>query len=224
MDIDISPEALRERWDGAVRAIVATSYFGYDFECLVQAGHEGVLKARRRYFESSEPPPNTPFEKAVWWYIRNAVEFAASKERPRLRRPRIDEARHDACEEQLEQYTAHPNTHDAVAATADVLGRIAAAALVEYHVDPELFVCDEPTPDVLVERQRARIRVAAAVGFLETSERRVVEARYLDDLTFEQIAARLGFAERWVRELHQRALRRLKETLAEQRTDQRRVL
>src|SRR5690606_38763389 len=62
-DRDLSPTALCERYEGAVRRI-AKWYIGRaPAEDLHQAGREGVLEAWRRYYLSSEPLPETPLEK-----------------------------------------------------------------------------------------------------------------------------------------------------------------
>lgn len=222
MDIDCSPEALHERYDPRVRYVASwTRYRGLDHEALVQAGHQGVLEARWRYLESPEPPPSTPFDRAVWSYIRNAITRAAAKQRPRLRR--VDDVRHAASLEQLDGYFRTPTEHDLIGGMVDVLGQVASSALAEVYADPDAFAAEAPTPEERAHHRRMLERLAAAIGFLERDERAVVEARHLDDRSFVDIAAALGRSERWVRELHRRALRRLRANLADQRSAQRMV-
>lgn len=221
MDGDFSPEALCKRYDAGVRHL-ARRFRGIDPEVLVQAGHQGVLEARWRYFESPDPlPRKTPFDKAVWSYMRNAMTRAAHEEHPR--RYRIDEARHDASLDAMEAYFGSPDRHDFLGGMLDVLGQVAAGTLAEVHADPDAFPADAPTPEERAERRRALLRIAGAIGFLDRSDQQIVNARVVEDRTFVQIAEDMGLNERWVRERYQRALRRLRANLADQQSDQRMI-
>jgi len=72
-----------------------------------------------------------------------------------------------------------------------------------------------PVADDEVERHRVQERVAAALSALPEIERRVVELHYYEDLSFAEIGQRLGICKPWAFKLHRKALRQLREALAE---------
>lgn len=72
-----------------------------------------------------------------------------------------------------------------------------------------------PHPDEELERQRLAERVVAAISTLPEMERRVVELHYYEELSFAEIGKKLGICKPWAFRLHNKALRQLRERLAE---------
>ncbi len=231
--IDFEPRALFERYDARVRFVAGWVRFRHvDIETLVQAGHQGVLECRWRYVESTEPPPATPFDRMVWYYIKAAIERAAHQQRPsRRRRRRGSNSAPDqslapadeASATQMEQYHSSPAAHDLLAGMADILDQVQAETLLEVFTEPDAFVSAEPTPEEHAEHRRMREQVAQAIGFLPRNERYVVEAHVLEDRPVAEVAADMQLHERTVRQIYANALRQLKHTLADHSSEQRRA-
>jgi RNA polymerase sigma factor (sigma-70 family) len=72
-----------------------------------------------------------------------------------------------------------------------------------------------PDPDDQIERHRIAARVTAALSSLPETERRVVELHYYEELSFSEIGTKLGICKPWAFRLHNKALKQLKEKLAE---------
>lgn len=66
-----------------------------------------------------------------------------------------------------------------------------------------------PGPDEIAELRATRATVRAAIAQLPPKQRRVIELRYLADLTVEETCARTGWTDGVVKALTYRAVRRL---------------
>jgi RNA polymerase sigma-70 factor (ECF subfamily) len=80
-----------------------------------------------------------------------------------------------------------------------------------------LVAMDQATPSGEVERQEEQLRLAAALERLPSDYRDVIVLRHLEDLSHDEIAARLGRSAGAVRMLWLRALTALKQEIADNR-------
>lgn len=80
----------------------------------------------------------------------------------------------------------------------------------------DLTYARENDPESIAAEHSLRRHLERLLGRLSDSERRVIELRYQDGWTFEEIRASLASSSKsWICRLHQRALLRLKEMLEE---------
>jgi RNA polymerase sigma-70 factor (ECF subfamily) len=80
----------------------------------------------------------------------------------------------------------------------------------EFHIDPQ------PGPAQAMERDIEQQRLRAALQRLPSDQRQVVELRFLEDWSHEQVAAALGKTEEATRALQYRAMNALKRLLSDQ--------
>ena len=80
-----------------------------------------------------------------------------------------------------------------------------------------LLAVDQATPSGAVERHEEQLRLATALERLPSDYRDVIVLRHLEDLSHEEIAARMGRSAGAVRMLWLRALAALKQEVAEPR-------
>jgi RNA polymerase sigma factor FliA len=73
---------------------------------------------------------------------------------------------------------------------------------------------DTPDPSVLAEKRDSLRRMIGAMRILPERERRVVLLYYREEVTMAEIARGMGISESRVRQLHERALARLRDHLA----------
>ena len=84
--------------------------------------------------------------------------------------------------------------------------------LVDTLADPE------PLPEELFERASLAKDVRSALTFLKPRDQAILELRYVEDLSFEDISRVLGMSANTVRSLHRRALIALRKGLSEKDT------
>lgn len=185
------------------------------FDDLYALGVDGLLQAADRF----DPTRGVAFTTFAYYRIRGAILDSLRRDPERVRlaasRPAIPVA-HAAFDVQ----PANDNAHSG--GRIDPTDRLAwlFAESVSVHVaslDELGSLPDEsaPLPDEEIERHRVAERVAAALSALPETERRVVELHYYEDLSFAEIGARLGICKPWAFRLHNKALKQLKDKLAE---------
>jgi RNA polymerase sigma-70 factor (ECF subfamily) len=77
------------------------------------------------------------------------------------------------------------------------------------------LTADSPTPSTEAMNQERARRIQEALGRLPEEYRRVIELRYQDGRTFEEIGSQLGLSANAARHLWRRAVKRLQEEVAE---------
>jgi RNA polymerase sigma factor FliA len=87
------------------------------------------------------------------------------------------------------------------------------------HVDesclPAALVPSEPLrPDIAFEQAEVRERVQVAIATLPPRERKVIGLYYYGEVTMKEIGAEIGVNESRVSQLHARAIKRLRQSLA----------
>jgi RNA polymerase sigma-70 factor (ECF subfamily) len=72
------------------------------------------------------------------------------------------------------------------------------------------LIAHDPTPGHALVREERRPQLHAALGRLTPPDREVLVMRYLEDLTFPEIASILGLGESAAKMRHLRALQRIR--------------
>jgi len=158
---------------------------------LVAAGTFGLIDALRK-----SPDRGPAFE----WYARIRIRGAV-----------VDELRAQ------DWLTRRARSR---VARAQAQGEGCAAVVVGFDDLPEAqargFVDEQmATPQEQVEQRRDRAMLERAVGTLPEREGNIVAWHYFDGVPFQTIAGRLGVSEPRVSQLHSRAMKLLRETLAD---------
>jgi RNA polymerase sigma factor FliA len=216
-----SREEVIERSLPLVRSIAARLLLAHrlsmPFEDLYALGVTGLLQAADRF----DPSRGVAFVTFAYYRIRGAILdslrrdpelhhiYAAqmpvpivSRETSRGEIAANDNGRVDLAAETLDGQPTWIFPDPAVYLTSlDALGAIADEST--------------PHPDEEVERRWQAERVGTALAKLPDMERQVIELRYYEDLTFSEIGARLGVCKPWAFRLHNKAVNRLREALAE---------
>jgi RNA polymerase sigma factor for flagellar operon FliA len=187
------------------------------FDDLYALGVDGLLQAADR-FDSTRGVAFTTF---AYYRIRGAIldSLRRDPERARLGAPRAAVPAGSRASAQIEAANDNGRAGDASATSTESIAWLFAppAAVQVTSLDELGSLPDESAlhPDEEIERHRVAERVTAALSALPETERRVVELHYYEELSFAEIGARLGICKPWAFRLHNKALKRLKEKLAE---------
>jgi RNA polymerase sigma factor (sigma-70 family) len=84
----------------------------------------------------------------------------------------------------------------------------------EASLPPALVPSEPDQPDTAFEKGQVRDRVRAAIAALPPRERKVISLYYYGEVTMKQIGAEIGVNESRVSQLHARAIKRLRLSLA----------
>jgi RNA polymerase sigma factor for flagellar operon FliA len=187
------------------------------FEDLFALGVTGLLQAAERF----DPSRGVAFVTFAYYRIRGAI----------LDSLRRDPDLHHIYAAQMPVAIAgHEVPYGEIAANDNGRFDLAAEAPVGQLTwtlsDPAVHlmsldalgaIADEsaPHPDEEVERRWQAERIGTALAALPDIERQVIQLYYYEDLSFSEIGARLGICKPWAFRLHNKAVNRLRETLAE---------
>lgn len=167
---------------------------GLDMEDLVSEGNIGMLKAARK-FDGSQGKRFVAFAAP---YIRSAMEKAIEQQTGLYRVPR------DVADAGLEKKRSRPLSIDApVGGSPELsLGRVIPDA-------------DAPDPEKTLQKDIVERELAGVVRQLEPREQHVVQRFYgigADALTMAEIAREMGLKRERVRQIRDRAVRRILKT------------
>ena len=187
------------------------------FDDLYALGVDGLMQAADRF----DPTRGVAFTTFAYYRIRGAILdslrrepqphlLAASRVAP-ARAPRVIAAALPANDnartsERSEADEDHPGWSLSEPATVHL------ASVQELDSLPDESA---PHPDEEVERQWLARRVRAALEALPEIERRIIQLHYYEELSFSEIGAELGICKPWAFRLHNKALRQLRQALAE---------
>jgi RNA polymerase sigma factor for flagellar operon FliA len=187
------------------------------FDDLYALGVDGLLQAADRF----DPARGVAFTTFAYYRIRGAIldSFRRGPQRAPLVAPRAAASARPSAGALIEAANDNGRADDRSAAHADrITWLFAESAAVHLESLDELgALADESAlhPDEEIERHRVAERVAAALSSLPETERKVVELHYYEELSFSEIGAKLGICKPWAFRLHNKALKQLKEKLAE---------
>jgi RNA polymerase sigma factor for flagellar operon FliA len=191
-----------------VRSIAARLKQAYGltapFEDLLGLGVDGLLQAAERF----DPTRGVAFTTFAYYRIRGAILDSLRRDPDRGRL-----ARTGPWPRALGEPENDNGVPEREAALPDLTGLVETAVVrlrdVEGLADDQAAAVDEQ-----IERRSVERRLATALGRLPEQERRIIELRYYEELSFAQIGERLGICKPWAFRLHARALRLLKRSLA----------
>lgn len=213
--------------EALARRMAATMPHSIDVGDLVQDGVIGLIDAAHRFDEGR----GIKFETFAERRIRGAMIDALRRDAwPRgVRRVRRElEAAREALRRELGYEPSLADLAARVGSDEKRLGRtivrintiestspLATGENVDESCLPPALVPSEPEqPDRALEKAEVRDRVRAAIASLPPRERKVIGLYYYGEVTMKQIGAAIGVNESRVSQLHARAIKRLRLTLA----------
>lgn len=207
---------------------------GLPLEDLIQEGNMGLMKAADRF----DPHRGVRFSTYAMWWIRQSMLAAIGTTARTIRLPanvlgalrEIDAVRTAFVREQgrmprpaeiAARTGVAPSRVEELLGAADrplPLGEPLAGGILLQDILPDRVT---PTPETHVSEADERRALAAAIETLDARERRVLEMRFGlrsgREHTLEDIARHLGITRKRVRQLEDRALRRLRLRTGRQR-------
>lgn len=213
--------------EALARRMAATMPHSIDVGDLVQDGVIGLIDAAHRFDEAR----GIKFETFAERRIRGAMIDALRRDAwPRgVRRVRRElEAAREALRRELGYEPSLADLAARVGSDEKRLGRtivrintiestspLATGENVDEACLPPALVPSEPDrPDTAFEKGQVRDRVRAAIAALPPRERKVISLYYYGEVTMKQIGAEIGVNESRVSQLHARAIKRLRLSLA----------
>jgi RNA polymerase primary sigma factor len=203
---------------------------GLSFLDLIQEGNSGLMRAVDRY----EHARGTRFSTYATWWIRQAITRAVADQSRTIRVPLHVHPKRDRLQDVIaylrHRYDRRPRAEEAAEAagltleeTERLLRTFRSPISLEESIgrdrDSTLreIVPDHNQADPLegLDQELLRERIEVALGELDQREREIIRMRYgLDDgepCTLEKIGRKLSVTRERVRQMEQRALRKLQE-------------
>jgi RNA polymerase sigma factor FliA len=214
--------------EALARRMAASMPNSIDVGDLVQDGVLGLIDAAKRFDEGRGIKFETFAERRVRGAMIDALRRDAWPRGVRRQRRELEAAR-----EELRRELGHePSMADLAARVGSDekrLGRtiirintiestspLASGERVDESALPAALVPSEPdSPDSAYEKLETRELVRAAIQSLPWRERKVIGLYYYGEVTMKQIGAAIGVNESRVSQLHARAIRRLRDALAQ---------
>jgi RNA polymerase sigma factor FliA len=219
--------------EALARRMAASMPNSIDVGDLVQDGVLGLIDAAKRFDEGRGIKFETFAERRVRGAMIDALRRDAWPRGVRRQRRELEAAR-----EELRRELGHePSMADLAARVGSDekrLGRtiirintiestspLASGERVDESALPAALVPSEPdSPDCAYEKLETRELVRAAIQSLPWRERKVIGLYYYGEVTMKQIGAEIGVNESRVSQLHARAIRRLRDALAQMGSQQ----
>jgi RNA polymerase sigma factor for flagellar operon FliA len=219
--------------EALARRMAASMPNSIDVGDLVQDGVLGLIDAAKRFDEGRGIKFETFAERRVRGAMIDALRRDAWPRGVRRQRRELEAAR-----EELRRELGHePSMADLAARVGSDekrLGRtiirintiestspLASGEHVDESALPAALVPSEPdSPDSAYEKLETRELVRTAIQSLPWRERKVIGLYYYGEVTMKQIGAEIGVNESRVSQLHARAIRRLRDALAQMGSQQ----
>jgi len=191
---------------------------------LVGYGTQGLIEAAKKF----DPKHGVAFGTFAYYRIRGAMFDGM---RTMAWYSRADYARFRA-EERENQYLASAADQDGAVQAAgasgepadkgrlleeisETLDSVAAIHITSMHAAEDIPDDNFESAEHLAESAEERARVREALATLPQKERRLLELYYFADMNLDSAGAKLGLSKSWASRLHARAVRLLREALAE---------
>lgn len=186
------------------------------FEDLYALGVDGLMQAAERF----DPTRGVSFTTFAYHRIRGTIlnwrrhdperQLAAPQSPASLALPAI--ARLEPANDNASPVWASEAVEEPVRWVLSDPATVPFASAEEIEAVPDQTALH---PDDEIERRRLADRVRDALAALPEVERRVIELHYYEDLSFSEIGAELDICKPWAFRLHNKAIRRLRESLGE---------
>jgi RNA polymerase primary sigma factor len=207
---------------------------GMEYEDLVQEGRIGLMRAVGKF----DPGRGLKFSTMAIWWIRQAITRALDSEQSAVHLPvyRLVELRKmHRIEQQLQQKFCRQPSNEELAAAAEMTVELI-EELRKLRIVFDLRSLDESLsdedegitlgslladPDEETEERAIELASNAALletlrGVLDPREQQILELRYGQDCTLEEVGQQLKITRERVRQLEERALRKLRQSSAAQ--------
>lgn len=180
---------------------------------LVSAGTRGLIEAADRF----DPARGVGFVTFAYYRIRGAI-FDDIRRMTWLPRRTWHKSRFSEKVDEVAETAAPEGVPPAGEEAARAVGTALSEIAVAYVATVESFdrtPAAGESPEGAAEASESRGQVRAAISALPEKERTLLELHYFEDLTLQEAGERLGLSKSWASRLHTRALRLLREQLAE---------
>jgi RNA polymerase sigma factor for flagellar operon FliA len=198
--------------DRVARRLAARTGLSNLREDLWSSGALGLVDAARRF----DGARGIRFETFAEHRVRGAMldELRRMDHLPRRLRDRTQQAQRARAS--IAQENGRPASDEEVAAALhvglDELMDIEGAAQPPVPLDPEVLArIDQPTPEAEVEKRQLSAALAEKIGRLPERLQLLLALHYQEDRTYREIAEVLGVSEPRICQLHQQALKLLRE-------------
>lgn len=191
---------------------------------LVAYGTKGLIEAADRF----DPTLGVAFSTFAYYRIRGAMfdgmrcmgwysrgDYARFRAEERASQYLADAVAQEAAEQRAGATAPVADQSTLLESIASLLGGVAA-----IHITSLEAAQDQPddkfqAPDEAMAKAEGSRRVRAAIAGLPDKERRLLELYYFADRSLEDAGQELGLSKSWASRLHARAVRHLREALAE---------
>jgi RNA polymerase sigma factor FliA len=190
---------------------------------LIGYGTQGLIEAANKF----DPKHGVAFGTFAYYRIRGAMFDGM---RTMAWYSRADYARFRAAERENEYLASAADKDGAAQVTgageatdkgqvleeiAEILGGVAAIHITSIHAAEDIPDDKFQSAEHQAESAEERARVREALATLPEKERRLLELYYFADLNLDAAGAQLGLSKSWACRLHARAVRLMREALAE---------
>src|SRR4029079_14502645 len=216
--------------EALARRMASSMPHSIDIGDLVQDGVIGLIDAANRFDEERGIKFETFAERRVRGAMIDALRKDAWPRGVRRQRRELEAAREElrrelGCEPSIADLAAKIGADEKRLSrtivrinTIESTSPLATADHSDDGTLPAVLVpSEQERPDLAYERTEVRERVRAAIESLPARERKVIGLYYYGEVTMKQIGQEIGVNESRVSQLHARAIRRLRDALANTR-------
>jgi RNA polymerase sigma factor for flagellar operon FliA len=213
--------------EALARRMASTMPHSIDIGDLVQDGVIGLIDAANRFDEARGIKFETFAERRVRGAMIDALRKDAWPRGVRRQRRELEAAREElrremGCEPSIADLAARLGSDEkrlsrtiVRISTIESTSPLASAEHTDEAVLPAVLLPSEPErPDVAYARGEVESRVRTAIDALPPRERTVISLYYYGEVTMKEIGREIGVNESRVSQLHARAVRRLRDALA----------
>jgi RNA polymerase sigma factor for flagellar operon FliA len=211
------------------RKVKKTLTAAIDHEDLVGYGSKGLVEAAERF----DPAQGVSFATFAYYRIRGAMfdglrtmgwysraDYARYRAEERANELLQSHADEEAAARAAERRPGAPaggprNTAAVLASLAEALAGVATVHITSLEAAAAVADDSLPAADAQLDTGRVGARVRQAITRLPARERQLMELYYFADKNLEEAGAVMGLSKSWACRLHARAVRLLREALAD---------
>lgn len=206
--------------------VVAATYYGrrysdeVEFGDYLQYASIGLLEALERFDPQRGAQFRTFAARRMHGAILNGIECLSEKQQQIVARQRLQRERADAVRQIAEAAAGDAPARLAGERLCAYVAEVGIGLALAWLLEGTAMVEQERTEAVpfyrSAEIRQARERLLHAVEALPAQERAVIRNHYLQEISFEDIAADLGVTRGRISQIHRQALARLRSVVGDQ--------